>query len=58
MSNEKVEKMLKGQSSKEIEYDSEPDVTLNKGNRRKKYIMSISNKKRLVISKWTSCIGG
>ncbi len=41
MSKKKAEKMLKGHSLRKVEQDSELNVTPNKGNWQKKYIMSI-----------------
>jgi len=44
-SKEKAEKMLRGQSLKEVELDLEWEITPNKWNRREKYVVSIFGKK-------------
>jgi hypothetical protein len=44
MCKEKVEKMLRGQSSEEVELDSKWEITPNKWNWQKKYVMSIFGK--------------
>lgn len=45
MSKEKVEKMSKGQSSREAEPYFEWEITPNKGNHQEKYVVSIFSKK-------------
>jgi len=41
MSKENAEKMLRGQCLKEAKLDFESNVTLEKGNYREKYIVSV-----------------
>ncbi len=45
MNKEKVEKMLIGQSSREVEPYFKWEITLNKGNQQEKYVVSIFSKK-------------
>jgi hypothetical protein len=44
VSKEKAKNMLRCQSLKEAELDFEWEITLNKGNQQKKYVVSISSK--------------